>query len=263
VYVLGALLIVSPGHRSLANVWLFWAVGAFASVALALIWIWRLTRPAHEPTTVDWPWIRRGVKMSIVFTLGAFFLNAMFTVDRYILSYYHGEAQVGVYALYGNIANLIQTVAETGVAVVLLPAILAAYARGNQAGYEAAMRQFSRRIYQSLFFSVGIAVAGAAVALSLTGPAYSAHLLALGLLLLMGVVNTVAMIPHYGLYARSNDRRMALGNLIGLLVALALHAALVPAYGITGAAVASLLGMTAVLVSKILLYRQAVAQDSR
>lgn len=70
---------------------------------------------------IDWQWIRRGVKVSLLFFVGTIAFKLIDFADRYFIDYYHTKTDVGIYTFYSSMANLVEIIVHTAVVIVFLP----------------------------------------------------------------------------------------------------------------------------------------------
>jgi O-antigen/teichoic acid export membrane protein len=197
---------------------------------------WRDT--THVP--IDWTWIRRGVFASLPFIGSSVALKAIETVDRYILKQHWNEGLVGVYTFYASIANAMQALLYSGIIMVLYPSVVRAFQAGEMGEYRRLMRKLAGgTLVGSLAFIAVGSVAILPVLHMIGKPLYWEHLDAYWILLVSAGAVCIGSVPHFGLYARRQDRTLMLCALASFGLGLALNFLLVPQWGIKGAAVST------------------------
>ncbi len=253
-YAVVATGLLVPHARNLDLVWIGWTVGGLVGLAIAVVPLRRLGVGRAWRLPVDWQWIGRGLRNSLVFFAATLSLKAMEYADRYFLQFFHGETMVGVYTLYAQLANVVLTFIETGIVMVLLPHIIAAHQRGRDAEFQVLLRR------------MGLATLGASLGLGLLAAVgvfpvlwlvqkdiYWHQMNAYWIFLLSVLVITNGFMAHYWLYARRRDVALLVSAAAALVVAVIGNALLVPTYGIMGAAVSTLIAATCLSGTKFLL----------
>lgn len=253
VFVVLALFWAEPRLRGLAPIWGAWCGG----VALSILVAWSGVRPligsmAHVP--VDWPWMRRGLKVAAHFLVGTLALRGLFTFDRYFLDLYAGKSAVGVYSLFMGLANALQAFADAGAVSRLYPRIVAAYRRGSLEEYRRELRKLAASILLlNLGFSLVLFVALEPILRYIGREPYLEQAGTLWILVLAIALYCLGLVPHYALYARGCDRALVGASLLALAVFWGAALWLTPAGGTAGMALAVLAGVASLGVAKLYL----------
>lgn len=258
------LLVFVPGARSLGSVWLAWLLGALASLAAGAWALRDLAWGAALAEQVDRRWIAAGLRVSLPFLGSSLAIRGVTTVDRFALQHFRGEADVGVYAIFSGIANLVPILAEAGFVMTVFPKLVAASQQGDEAAYRDTFRGMAFGVVAALAVLGACAAASIDPLLALIGkPVYREAVATFWVLLAMAVASGLGFLPHYALYARGRDREIVLAAFAGLGVAVAGNLLLAPALGHLGSALATLAAMATVGLCKLLalvLHPQAAAQ---
>jgi O-antigen/teichoic acid export membrane protein len=162
---------------------------------------------------------------------------ALVLIDRVMLNALGNLREVGEYAVANRLANVL-LLGVTGFALAFGPHIFALYAEDRD--LERAVRVQALR-----YLVVGLSFAGLALALfareiiSVAAPAFGRAYEAVGLLVLSIVVFGISSVVIAGIsYARRTDL-MAVIAIVGAAVNVGLNFALIPTYGMMGAALAN------------------------
>lgn len=229
--------------RTLQFIWFMWCLGGMMCIAMTAFALRHLSWKKTFSVSINWQWLRKGFMGSLPFLGSTMAMLGVQYADRFFIQNYHGEAMVGVYTFYANLANVVQTFVFTGVIAILYPKIIDAFQKRNFEEYRAMMRK------------MGIGVAGGAVLLSgmaalaigpilkmVKKPIYGEYLPVFWILL--GAISLLAIcsLPHYGLYVRHKDRQIFISTIIAVIATLTLDFSLVPKYSVTGAAFSCLAG---------------------
>jgi O-antigen/teichoic acid export membrane protein len=164
-------------------------------------------------------------------------LWALALVDRIMLNKLGNIREVGEYAVANRISNIL-LLGVTGFALAFGPYIFAIYSQNRE--LERAVRVQTLR-----YVAIGLSFAGLALALfareiiSLAAPAFDKAYESVGLLALAIVVFGISTVVMAGIsYARRTEF-MALVAVVAAAVNIGLNFALIPPYGMIGAAIAN------------------------
>jgi O-antigen/teichoic acid export membrane protein len=251
VYAVIAIGFLDGKSLSLSTIWLGWIAGVSLSLCLAAYTLRNLPWRTVLTIPVDWNWIRRGTKVALPFLAASMSLLGVQYADRYFLQANYGPSVVGVYLFYASLANVMQVFIFTGVTMILYPRLVAAYQKGDLRVYRARMVRFAWTVAIAVTVMSAAALALIRPALGIIGKdVYSAQISIFAIMILSTAVICLAEIPHYALYVRRKDRLIVGSTVTALVVALVGNAVLVPRYGLTGAASATLIAMTSIAVLK-------------
>jgi hypothetical protein len=259
-----AMAVFNPSMVGLKTVFGAWAVGASLGALLGVSILVRMQvlRGARwRDSAPNW----RGIRTGLVFLASALCVIAIDTVDRYALEWLRSTAEVGVYTFHANIARAHRDILFVVAVAPVLPALVA-MPRG--AALDAAARATAARLARGITIaSAVLAVAlgvGIHVALAIARrPELSQHIGSFYWLLGGNLVTGLSTAAHYGLYAARHDAAIVRSHAAGLLIAVALSAACVPAWGVTGAAVANCLAYCAIAWLKYRAYAGVYRSEQR
>jgi len=250
VYVVVAALWYRPNLRELSSVWLGWSIGSGMSILLAIYFLREVFRQQWRTTSqVDWPWIRRGLRVAVIFLSGTLIFRFMFSVDRYVLDFIAGREAVGVYTFFMSIANAMIAVVEAGVVLQYYPKMIQAFRRGDIETY--------RGHYKMLLFGIvvsitaylgGIGIVISPVLKFVGREEYISQIGVLWCLLAAMSIYALGLVPHYELFARGGDKYILGSNLVAvavLLMAFAVFAGSRSAMGVALAINAAMIGLSA------------------
>lgn len=234
-----------PGELSLTSIWIAWTVGDLMALFLAVLWVVIPHKTGFWEESIDWEWIKQGIKVSLPFFLASVALWGCFTIDRYVLKWYHGEADVGIYTFFTGIARIVAVAADAGVFLILLPKIILAYQTGSTADYRKYLKNMILGVLVTVGFCTLAILVGIGPLLGLvakTEYVQNQHLIK-PILAAMGVY-CLGLIPYSVLYSKKRDKAIVAASLIAFFISIAANLALVPRHGGAGAAYATLLSMS-------------------
>lgn len=159
--------------------------------------------------------------------------------DRYVLLYFHGENEVGLYGIGLRFTNLMN---------VVVSAVSMAY---TTFAFSSKEDKNSKRQYYCIytiesFLLIGIAFTiglfGKEIVMLMTADSYKTSYIALRDLMFSQVFYAMASIVGYGIYFEKKSVYSLIAVSAGAILNLALNIFLIPKYGIAAAALTTLLG---------------------
>ena len=260
VYAVIVIMWLEPTFRDLHVVWAGWTIGALCSLLLTIFVVQSLDFKKLINVSIDWPWIRRGLPISLRFIIGTLAIRGLFTFDRYIIDAYLGKDSVAVYTVYIALINGITAFIDAGAISILYPKIVASYKQSKLDTYKKYIKKLAVAIlFLSLLLNTLIGIV-AYFWFSLFLPEiYTKNIEVLWLLQLMGVIMVMAYVPHYALYVRHKDTILSAIHIMSFVIGIVLFLIFIPKYGIIGAAIALIVSWLLVILLKSLfvyIYRE-------
>lgn len=254
--VVAILLWFMPAQRTLDFVLTAWIVGAAIACAIGVA---RLHQLASGSLTcpINWSWIKRGLRVAFPFVVGTLSLRAFYTFDRYWVEALGGLEALAAYALFIGIANAIMSVLDAAVFSFSYPALVAAASDGDQLRFENKLRGL---FVQTLLFTSAMSVAALFLAEYVVDALHrSVYIQYFGLLywtVLATVLFAISMVPHYGLYARRQDRSIILSHLCSIPIFFIFVSVMSTSFGVQVVPIAMTVSFLFLLIMKsILFYR--------
>jgi O-antigen/teichoic acid export membrane protein len=242
VLVGAAMLLIGVGYYGLV-------IANLVGVLLMTLFCWRAVRRlgvvAARVRVQDWmPLIRSSLPFGVI----ALTLGLSYRFDSVLLNVYRGDAETGYYNAAYNLvfsAALISNVLNTS----LYPSLVrraSAMADGLTAAYE---RSLMYLFLLSLPIAVGCWAAADQLVPALFGTAYGPSVTALRILIWVVPFMFASEFLGYVVVIQGQERRVARAVLISTTLNVAINLALVPRWGLTAAAVMTVI-TEAVLVSQ-------------
>lgn len=224
-----------PSSRSVEFVLAAWVTGVAAACCIGSLALLKLDR-ACLSLSIDWGWVRRGVKVAFPFLLATLAVRGLFTVDRYWVEALSGADVLAAYVLFAGVANAVTAFLDAGVFVFLYPKIIRAFKAEDADSFRKGMTSlFRQTLIISFLLSVSAAIMIHPVLFFVGKELYVEYVGLLYVLLFAIFLYALSMVPHYGLYAMSEDRSIIVSHVVSL-VAFVVLAALVtvffPIYGV-------------------------------
>jgi O-antigen/teichoic acid export membrane protein len=228
-----------------------WCLGGILCVAMTVFALRKMSWKKTFSVSVNWHWLKKGFLGSMPFFGSTVAMLGVQYADRFFIQNYHGEAMVGVYTFYANIANVVQTFVFTGVIAILYPKIIDAFQKRKYDEYNALMRKMSAGVIGGVVVLSGIAAVAIVPLLKLVNKSiYNEYLSVFWILLAAISVLVLCSIPHYGLFVRHRDRQIFISTLVAVVCTITLNFVLVPQYGVQGAAISCLVGYVVLFLLK-------------
>jgi len=231
---------------------LFWCGATLAGTLLALALLGRQALPLSDLLRIDWPSLREQVRFGMQGQVGNLVQLLNYRLDQYIVLLFVSTAGVGIYAVSVTVSQSVWFLANA-VAAVLLPRLTAA----DEADAARTTPLVCRNtLLVSALGALGLAAVSPWLVEGLFGGEFEASLVPL-LWLLPGTV-ALAGSKILASYVLSQGRPMtnSLITAAALVVTLAADFALIPPFGVTGAAIASSLAYGAHFALSLVAYRQ-------
>ncbi|NOU01174.1 MAG: oligosaccharide flippase family protein [Gallionella sp.] len=245
-YVLVVVYLSGYSEINLHAVMWMWVI---ADVIVVIFGAWLLRKlPWDElKSSVDWVWIRKGLKVAGLLLIGTIALRGILTIDRYFVETYAGLDVLGVYTLYMGICFSLIGFVDAAVFSFRYPILVSLYKSGQYGAFKVAERDFAR---QTLIAVIALAIVTTLLAVPVLEwvgkPIYLQHIQILFILLAASIFFIIGHVPHYVLYAMGRDRSIVRAHVSGLGLFVALSFLLASTYGMSGIAI-SLCGTFAYL----------------
>jgi O-antigen/teichoic acid export membrane protein len=259
--VMVALLIggLVLGGLNTTNVLVIWAIATLAAVALGLLLLG--IGNLHLPTVLrpDWRVLRAQITFGVQGQMGNVLQLLNYRLDKYVVVAFVGLSGVGIYGVGVGVTESIWFIANA-VAVVLLPHLTSAHKDEAAAFTPVACRN-------TLFLSLVAAAGLGAVSLPLVplffGDEFSHSVVAIWWLLPGTVALAGTKILASYIFSQGKPLINTYITLASLAVTLTCDFALIPFFGVPGAAAASSVAYSASLLLSLIVYRRLSGRSVR
>ncbi len=259
-----AVIVAGPAAFTvLAGTW-FGTVAAFAA-----FWGRRVRPGTDDAPEMPAAWageLRREFRSFaaplVPFALLAWVVN---TSDRYLVAGWAGVAQAGIYAAgYGLASQPFMTLTSIGV-TAFRPVLFEAASAGDRGKERRIVALWaSAAAAGAAVGTVGFVALGGLVTRLALAPEYRSAVAVLPWIAAAYGIQGVQIVFETMIYARRRPKRLLFVQIVGAATAVAGYAALIPSRGAVGAAIATLLAMTAscAAAAALALYRVAGGRTS-
>lgn len=119
-----AVFVAAPDARHITTVFALWFICSGLAVVIGSLRVRH--HGLHWRERSDRGFTRRGLRVAVPFFAGTVALNAMFTLDRFLVGHFLSVDAVAAYTLFVSVAGALRSVLDAGVFSFSLPRVLAA-----------------------------------------------------------------------------------------------------------------------------------------
>lgn len=239
--------------HSLLWTWLIWSA---ISVVVSLIFMRSINLGEKSDTPVDWTWIKTGIWICLPYFVATIASRTIEFADRYMIDYWWGKADVGVYTFFSGIGNLVETFTQASVVMIYSPKLISSF-KENKETFKKHFSSFKKQLWlYNVVAGVGCIAFCYPLLSYLEKPELSANFNTLIVLVLSKILYNFSLIYHYYLYVQKNDRSIIYSMLAAAIANVVLNLFFVPYFGLIGAAFATLISFAIVLIAKYYFYQR-------
>ena len=257
--VMVALLIggLVLGRLNTTNVLVIWSIATLAAVVLGLVLLG--IRNIHLPTVLwpNWSVLKAQMRFGVQGQLGNVLQLLNYRVDKYIALAFVGMSGVGIYGVGVGVTESIWFIANA-VAVVLLPHLTSAKEEEAAAFTPVACRN---TLFLSLIAAAGLGVVSLPLVPLFFGDEFSHSVVAIWWLLPGTVALAGTKILASYIFSRGKPLINSYITIATLAVTLVCDFALIPFFGVPGAAAASSVAYSTSLVLSLIVYQRLSGQS--
>ena len=237
--------------KNLKSVFNFWMIGSFLSVAYSIFSLSTTGISIPWREKIETKWILAGLKIATPFFIATLSYKTIQFADRYMVEFYLGTKQTGVYYFFSNISMLIETFVQTTVVMIYSPQLIASLKKDKPFQINI-FKTFSKEI---VIYSVLALVSVCAIIYPLLYIVEKTELF-LSISVFFVMVTTrfifnISLIYHFKLYVAKKDRIIMTSTLVAVLFNISLNFILIPYYGLIGGALATLISILIMMGFKL------------
>lgn len=236
----------------LDTVYNYWLICSGVSVLLGFIQLSKMYDLTQLNQKINWQWIKQGIKVSTTFFIGTIAYKMIEFSDRYMIDYFLGKDSVGIYTFYSNIANALQAIVFTMVIMIYYPKMIMLYKNSKYGELKQLIKRFYIEVmFYSLLMIIVIVFLIYPLIDFLGRAEFLLELNVLWLLLISILVLNISFVPHYILYIKNLDKLIRNITIYAVVINVMLNLVLIPYWGISGSAVATLVSFVLILFEKV------------
>ena len=195
-----------------------WTLGSLFALVLGVYRLKQLNISGWRKK-IDWQWIGKGLKIAIPLLIATLALRGLFTVDRYWFADLASLQTLGAYVLFMGISSALVSFLDAGVFAFIYPGLISAYHNKDSAAFKLKLRGL---LLQTLIFAGVFAIVALLIIdpllTWLDKPLYLEHKDLFPWTLLITLLYSIGMIPHYALYAQGLDRPIIQSHIASFLI---------------------------------------------
>ena len=216
--IVTALMLFRADTRDLNMVLGAWTLGSLLALVLGVYRLKQLNISGWRKK-IDWQWIGKGLKIAIPLLIATLALRGLFTVDRYWFADLANLETLGAYVLFMGISSALVSFLDAGVFAFIYPGLISAYHNKDSIEFRLKLRGL---LVQTLIFSGVFAILALFIINPLLTwldkPLYLEHKDLFPWTLLITLLYSIGMIPHYALYAQGLDRPIIHSHIASFLI---------------------------------------------
>ncbi|MBT1690193.1 oligosaccharide flippase family protein [Dawidia soli] len=233
-----------------------WVAGTVLSFFFGLWKLWTLRILRFRSVTLNIAWIRQGIVVAFPFLIISIAQQAMDFSDRYLIDYFLGKTEVGVYSFYYGIASVPTTLITSVLVAQYYPRVINVFKFDRP---EAEKRDVIKRF---LWQCIGLAIITSGAAVVLINPLLNFinrkelldQISLFYLMLLQVIMFAVQVVVQTILYAKHFDRALLYSALAGAIINIGLNIWLIPVLGLYGATLSTIVAMLLILTIRTIVY---------
>ena len=250
VCLLACWLLNYEQFKNLESILWFWMFGSFASIIISLIAVSRLGMNLFAPVKVEKKWIKKGVVVALPFFVGTISYKIIQFSDRYMVDYFLGTFDAGIYIFFANISMLIETFVQTTVLMIYSPKLIKSFSDGRES-FNKVYKKFSKElILYTLVAVFGVLCLIYPLLIFVEKNELLQHLDVFVIMVITRLIFNISLLYHFYLYVTKNDKIIMNSTLLAVVLNIVLNVILIPILGMNGSAFATLIGFLVILLLK-------------
>ena len=237
--------------KNLKSVFNLWMVGSFLSIVYSIFSLSKVGISIPWRGKLETKWILTGLKIALPFFIATLSYKIIQFADRYMVEFYLGTKQTGIYYFFSNISMLIETFVQTTVVMIYSPQLIASFKKDKTFQINI-FKIFSKEI---IIYSVVAVVIVCAIIYPLLHVVEKTELFhSISVFFVMVTTRfifNISLIYHFKLYVAKRDSLIMSSTLAAVLVNISLNFILIPLYGLIGGALATLISIFIMMSFKL------------
>jgi len=223
------VFMLDEGSRELETVFFFWLIGSFSGMIYGLLSLEKSIISFKSVKEWGVILVSKGIKITFLYFLAALAVKALFTVDRFIVEDYASLSLLAPYVLYMSVSLAVLSFIDASVHAFFYPKIVNASANGQEHEFKKLFRLNLRdSMLVGFFLSLLVMLVGVLGVDFLDKTEYKVNLVFLPILLFIMLLQAVGVCYQTGLYAKHDDRYIALVKMVMLATFLVSNFILLP-----------------------------------
>lgn len=255
-----SLGLANPQLINLKFLYYLWLIGEILCLVFSIYVISYLNWGSIWQTKINWLWIRRGVSVSTVFFLSGITLKMIEYSERFFLKEIIGDAALGVYFFFYNIAYLPYSFFTTVIVINFLPNLIKGFKEENKSFYFESKKKFYVATKNYVFVAYILTILGYLFVTNyyLSDPIYKINQNIFWGQLTASAFTILSEVYYVELYIRHKDGLILKTFILALIIHFISNFVFISHYGIYGAVIAKVIVALVLLFSRIFVLKRSI-----
>lgn len=190
---------------------------------------------------IDYKWIKKGVMVGLTMFASTICLKIIEYSDRYLIALFLDKKDVGIYAFYFQLANIINVIIFTMYISFLYPDIVKGVYDKSYSNVKNTQKAIkSKTLYIAVFFGIVFTLFSSFFLDYINKPELNDYILLYYIMLLSSVFLNYSFTSHYVIIGEEKENLIFKATFLACIFNIILNLALIPLIGIYGSAIALL-----------------------
>tara|TARA_B110000114_G_scaffold185496_1_gene232824 strand:+ start:1534 stop:2763 length:1230 start_codon:yes stop_codon:yes gene_type:complete len=243
------LIFIENSNVTLFNILMIWLVFSFVSVIIGLFFIPNIKSFSKEK--VDKKIIYEGTKVALLMFVSTIFLKMIEYSDRYFINYFLGKKELGIYAFYYQISNIINVVIFTLYISYAYPKILKIVYKSDLISLKKEKKKLTNNTLIIILIALFLSFTILPYILDIVGKSeLTKNIGIVYILIFASLFFNLSFSSHFILVAEEKEKLILKATIVACFINLLLNLILLPILGVYGSAVALLISSFVLFIIK-------------
>ena len=244
------LIFIENSNVTLFNILIVWLGFSFISVIIGLFFIPNIK--SFNKEKIDKKIIYEGAKVALLMFVSTIFLKVTEYSDRYFINYFLGKKELGIYAFYYQISNIINVIIFTLYISYAYPRILKIVYNSDLIGLNKEKKKLTNSTFIIILIALFLSLIILPYILDLVGKSELTNKInVVYILIFASLFFNMSFSSHFVLIAEEKEKLILKASVAACFFNLLLNLILVPIMGIYGSAVALLISSFVLFIIKV------------
>lgn len=231
----------------------YWLAFSLISLIISLFYLnYKILKDIDlfKNVRIDFDWIKGGLKVAGLFFISSLSFQIIQVSDRFMIDFYQGKKEVGIYTLYSQFANVLEVFVFTGVTMIYYPKLLQKISNATE--YKSTIIEFKKKLFLiAISLVIIFIVIVPKLLVFMDKKSFLNEIEVFYVLLLGGFIFAQSHVYHYDLFVKKKDSVLVKIALFAAILNILVNIVLIPIVGILGAAIATLTSFLFILILKM------------
>ncbi len=243
------LIFIGNSNVTLINILIIWLLFSFISVIIGIIFIPNIK--SFNKEKIDKKIIIQGTKVALLMFVSTIFLKITEYSDRYFINYFLGKKELGIYAFYYQISNIINVVIFTLYISYAYPKILKSVYNSDLAELKKEKKKLTNNTLIIILIALFLSFTILPYILDIVGKSeLTKNIGIVYILIFASLFFNLSFSSHFVLVAEEKEKLILKASVVACFFNLLLNIILLPILGVYGSAVTLLISSFALFIIK-------------